>query len=251
MEYQQFLIRIMAVLLAMIPAASQVLEKRLTPVDNTQAAKFNKADTVGVAILVGVSKYPRYSGLSELRYPAVDVDTLAATLKGQRYLVLTLKDADATKGSILNAIQQAGEAMAGENLTAIFFSGHGFAVNGQNYLATQDANSRDFAASGLSVKAVEDELVKTHATRRVMWIDACRVEPHCPMATLCATNPFAKHIIFWNCAMPATRSIPPSIFRRSNGTKPRDQRIGNPNPNEFSRTWNGVIDELQALKPHF
>jgi len=36
---------------------------------------------VGVAILVGVGKYPRYSGLSELHYPGTDVDTLAAALR--------------------------------------------------------------------------------------------------------------------------------------------------------------------------
>jgi hypothetical protein len=29
---------------------------------------------VGVAILVGVGKYPRYSGLSELHYPGTDVE---------------------------------------------------------------------------------------------------------------------------------------------------------------------------------
>ena len=43
------------------------------------------------------------------------VDSLAAALKSQRYLVLSLKDSDATRESVLNAINQAGEAIAGDN----------------------------------------------------------------------------------------------------------------------------------------
>ncbi len=153
-------------------------EKRVAPVASDQAARFNRADTVGVAILVGVGKYPLYSGLSHLQYPAVDVDTLAATLRSQRYSVLSLKDSDATKEAVLNAISQAGEALAGANQTVIFFfSGHGFAVNGENYLATLDAGIKNLASSGLSVKAVEQALAKTEAARRVLWIDACRDEP--------------------------------------------------------------------------
>jgi uncharacterized caspase-like protein len=58
----------------------------------------------------------------------------------------------------LNAIKQAGEAVAGENLTLVFFfSGHGFAVDGENYLATLDADSNNLATAGLN--------------------DACRDEP--------------------------------------------------------------------------
>ncbi len=158
--------------------AAQSNEKRIISVTSDQAARFSRADTVGVAILVGVGNYPLYSGLSHLHYPAVDVDTLAATLKSQRYIVLSLKDSDATREAVLNAISQAAEALVGENQTVIFFfSGHGFAINGENYLATLDAGVKNLASSGLSVTAVEEALAKTQATRRVLWLDACRDEP--------------------------------------------------------------------------
>lgn len=167
---------ILCLVLAICLAAAQT-EKRLAPVEANQAAHFNRAGTVGVAVLVGVGKYPQYSGLGELHYPARDVDLVASSLKRQRYVVIALKDSDATKGAVMNAIKQAGEAMAGENPTIIFFfSGHGFAIDGENYLATLDADINNLASSGLSVKTVEQALVNTQAPRRVIWLDACRDE---------------------------------------------------------------------------
>ena len=65
---------------------------------------------MGVAILVGVAKYLRYGGLSELRYTGRDVDLLEQERTRQRYAVLALKDREATKGAVLNAIRQAGAA---------------------------------------------------------------------------------------------------------------------------------------------
>ncbi len=152
-------------------------EKRVAAVQPGLAAGFNQAGTVGVAVLVGVGKYPSYSGLGELHYPTDDVDTLAATLRSQRYDVLSLTNSEATKTAVTNAIRQAGKAFSGENFSIIFFfSGHGFAVAGENYLATFDAGRADLASSGLKVKDVETELIRTKAARRVLWIDACRDE---------------------------------------------------------------------------
>ncbi len=152
-------------------------EKRVAAVEANLTAGFNQADKVGVAILVGIGTYPSYSGLGELHYPTDDVDILESTLKSQRYDVLPLKNAEGTKGAVINAIRQAGKAFLGENFTIVFFfSGHGFAVNGENYLATFEAGRANLASSGLKVKDVETELIKTRAARRVMWIDACRDE---------------------------------------------------------------------------
>jgi hypothetical protein len=44
--------------LAALLLAAQSNEKRVSPVASDQAAHFNRANTVGVAILVGVGKYP-------------------------------------------------------------------------------------------------------------------------------------------------------------------------------------------------
>lgn len=74
------------------PRRAQVGEKRITPVDAPRRATFERERKVGVAILVGIGKYPRYSGLGELRYPPRDADLLESELSLQRYIVATLKD---------------------------------------------------------------------------------------------------------------------------------------------------------------
>src|SRR5580658_7354629 len=107
-------------LLAAVVAA-QNSEKRIIPIDSTQKQTFERQRKVGVAILVGVTKYPRYSGLGELRYPGRDVDLLEQELVRQRYTVLSLKDGEATKGAVLNAIQQAGEVVDPKDGTIVFF----------------------------------------------------------------------------------------------------------------------------------
>jgi Skp family chaperone for outer membrane proteins len=157
---------------------AQGREKRVTPVDSTQRATFERDRKVGVAILVGIGTYPRYSGLGELRYPARDADLLESELSAQRYTVITLKNAEATRGAILNAIRQSGEVIDAERGTLVFFfSGHGFAEGNSNYLASYDATSNDLARSGLDLGAVEKAMIATGARRRVMWVDACRNEP--------------------------------------------------------------------------
>ena len=137
-----------------------------------------KHGSVVVAILVGVGKYPRFSGFGELHYPERDVDLLGKELASQHYQVLKLSDGDATKESILNAISQAGEAIDPSKSSIIFFfSGHGYAEGLDNMLATFDASVTKLAQTGLSFEAVEQALIATKAERRMLWIDACRNEP--------------------------------------------------------------------------
>ena len=167
-------------LLALVAATSpsQTREKRIVPIDSAQRPGFETRRHTGVAILVGVGNYPRYSGLSTLRYPDRDVDLLEKELTAQRYTVVTLKDGEATRAAILNAIKQAGEVLdPASGVMLFFFSGHGFAEGTTNFLATHDASSTALSQTGLAIPAVEKALTDAGATRRVLWIDACRNEP--------------------------------------------------------------------------
>ena len=162
----------------MLLLAAQAREKRVSPVPADERLQFERQRRAGVAVLVGVGQYPRFSGFSELHYPGRDVDQLQVELEKQHYLVIPMKEADANKGTVLNAIAQAGDAAQRSGGTMVFyFSGHGFADRGANYLALHDASATNLAESGLAVSAVEEQMRKAGVTRRVLWIDACRNDP--------------------------------------------------------------------------
>jgi formylglycine-generating enzyme required for sulfatase activity len=170
--------RALPILLATLPllAQAQTRERRVAPVNTSQRQNFERQ--VKVAVLAGVGQYPSLSGLSRLRYPAHDVELLQATLSAQGYTIVSLKEQDATRGSIEQALANAAElADRGQGTVLFFFSGHGFADKGDNYLATFEATSRDLAGTGLAVKKVEALLKVTGAPRQVMFVDACRNEP--------------------------------------------------------------------------
>ena len=65
----------------------------------------------------------------------------------------------------------------GKGTFVFFFSGHGFAEQGTNYLATYEASMANLASSGLSLRTVEERLKASGAPRQVMLVDACRDEP--------------------------------------------------------------------------
>ena len=159
---------------SVLPAQQRA--KRIAPVDPGVRQTFERQPKV--AVLAGVGHYPQRSGLGQLRYPARDVDALEAELTRQSYKVVSLKEQEATKGSLIQALHDAGELVdRGSGTVLFFFSGHGFTDRNDNYLATFEATSIDLAGSGLSVRAVEDLLKATGAPRQVMFIDACRNEP--------------------------------------------------------------------------
>ncbi len=157
-------------------AAAQAREKRVVPVNADLRQSFESQ--AKVAVLAGVGVYPSRSGLSRLRFPSHDVDLLQAELSKQGFKVVALKEQEATRGSIEQALKDAAELIdRGRGTLLFFFSGHGFADKGENYLATFEATSADLAGSGLAVKKVEALLKATGAPRQVMFIDACRTEP--------------------------------------------------------------------------
>jgi hypothetical protein len=161
------------VALAPILLTAQTREKRVSPVDSNLRQSFERQ--AKLAVLVGVGQYPSRSGLNQLRYPARDVDLLEAELKKQGYTTVALKDYEATRGSIVKVLQDAAEVVdRGSGTVLFFFSGHGYADKGGNYLATYEATSSDLAGSGLAVAKVEEMLKATGSPRQVMLLDACR-----------------------------------------------------------------------------
>jgi hypothetical protein len=68
-------------LCAVLAVAQTAREKRIAPVDANQRQSFDKQPKV--AVLAGVGHHTQFSGLTQLRYPAHDVDLLEAELTRQ------------------------------------------------------------------------------------------------------------------------------------------------------------------------
>jgi hypothetical protein len=149
----------------LLPA--QIRAKRIAPVNVNARQRFDQQ--MKVAVLAGVGHYPVHSRLSELHYPLLDVELLAAELKRQGYVVVPLEDQDATRGAIEQALRDTAQMVdRGSGTVLFFFSGHGFTDHGGNYLATFEATASDLAGTGLSIQRVEELLKSTGAPRQVI-----------------------------------------------------------------------------------
>jgi uncharacterized caspase-like protein len=137
------------------------------------------AGTAGrYAIVVGISDYRPATGLSRLEYAASDAQQLAQALEEQGYNVQTLTDAEASRGVLKSALENLKNAVGSDvdNELLFYFSGHGFAQNGKNYLATFGATATQLS-EGLLVDDVLAALDQIPATTRMMLLDACRSDP--------------------------------------------------------------------------
>ena len=133
-----------------------------------------------VAILVGVDKYnEQITGVRPLRYAVNDMVKLADTLKKQKYTVIPIYDASASKNVILHKIRQVGQFMKpGEGTLLFAFSGHGFSPDGKvTSLVTNDTIVSNLKGTGLSIPELIREIRKVNPKKAVLFLDACRNDP--------------------------------------------------------------------------
>ena len=156
--------------------AAQTKDLRAVPINDADRASFEKSRKI--ALLVGVAEYPNYSQIGKLQYPPADVAAIGDLLRAQGYTVIRMTDGQATREAVRGALRNIGEVFDKQDGTLVFyFSGHGWAVEGRNILATYDAGAANMAGSGLPLDEVLQAMSATGAKRHVAWIDACRNEP--------------------------------------------------------------------------
>ena len=128
------------------------------------------------AILVGVGRYAD-GAMTPLNYTVKDIKALGEVLKDQGYTVYSLTDDRATKGNILAKFRLLENSQANPGTLIFAFSGHGFgAADGGNYLADYGTNASVIAETGLKVARVAQAMRDSGAKRRLMLLDACRVQ---------------------------------------------------------------------------
>jgi TPR repeat protein len=129
---------------------------------------------VRTALIVGNS---HYEAVGTLDNPVNDASDIAIALEGLGFEVyLGLDQTEAQ----MQALAAKFEAAAAQSDVALFYyAGHGFQVNGQNYLVPTDAHissAEDVASQTLPVNEVLDAMEKSKGLRLV-FLDACRNNP--------------------------------------------------------------------------
>jgi hypothetical protein len=132
-----------------------------------------------IAFLVGIGDYDRaLTGLPRLKYPVPDIMSIGGILRGEGYEVSLLIDGQATAGAIKERFKDLSTQLdKGEGTFLFYFSGHGFRVGAENYLATYGTTTADLANQGLSLSTIQKLLLDTGARHRMAFVDACRNDP--------------------------------------------------------------------------
>jgi tetratricopeptide (TPR) repeat protein len=128
-----------------------------------------------LALLIGNSNYTHGGSLPN---PVNDVRAMAKVLEGLGFTVM--KYEDCSQKNMKQAMDKFGRKLKGKNVGLFFYSGHGFQVNGYNYLLPIDAKLEsehdaeyDCVRAGRILAKMEAAGSKTN----IVILDACRDNP--------------------------------------------------------------------------
>lgn len=136
---------------------------------NENSSKPSTAPTVHnkrQALVIGVQKYLYANSLSNPVKDAIDMD---AALRRMGYQVMLLKDPKSTTKDLTLALDKYLKALQPGDISVFYFSGHGFSVEGNNYLATSDTPKE----IPLGLTSIMEEISKTSPRANIILIDAC------------------------------------------------------------------------------
>jgi hypothetical protein len=131
------------------------------------------------AIVIGIN---RYTHLPSLQYADHDAERLSDVLTNSGYSVRKLINFDADPDYIKSMIVQIGEQMDAGNgrelgTLLITFSGHGYSLDGRNFLAMGGAKMSGQNTDSLSIDALLATMHSTGIGRQFLFVDACRNIP--------------------------------------------------------------------------
>lgn len=127
-----------------------------------------------VALVIGVSAYEHAPPLANPLFDAADT---AAALQAAGFEVVEAYDPD--YAAMQRALRDFARRLDGAAVGAVYYAGHGVAVDGRNYLLPVDAELADDAAVAREGLDVEQILAALGTQPRVglVFLDACRNNP--------------------------------------------------------------------------
>lgn len=127
-----------------------------------------------VAMIVGNSNYKTVGALEN---PVNDASDIAIALEGLGFEVFL--GIDSTQADMMNLATRFSEAAETAEVAMFYYAGHGFQVEGQNYLVPTDAeivDAMDVADATISLAEILSGLERSKGVKLV-FLDACRDNP--------------------------------------------------------------------------
>jgi hypothetical protein len=126
-----------------------------------------------LAVLIAVEQYSD-SRVLPVQYAEDDAKGFAAALElGGQLDKLYLLSAQATKTSIQSKIRQHVRVLTKNDELFLFYAGHGFSVNGSNFLTCHDTDQDDLEDTSIELKSLLDLCANSACTRIAFFLDSC------------------------------------------------------------------------------
>ena len=130
-----------------------------------------------IALLIGNQNYRRPE--NRLRHSINDVDDLSAVLRTIKFHVRT--EHDLTNSQMVSAIPNFTKTIVDGDLVLFYFSGHGYQINGRNYLMHVDDDlietDQDVENYATSVERSLHQLTQKNSSFVTVFIlDCCRLD---------------------------------------------------------------------------
>ena len=135
------------------------------------------------AVLVGVNDYAELDDLQFCKNDAIALaeQLVKAGFPRDNVFLLTDRAADAkdlpNKANIETRIRSVLRVIDKGDLVLVSFSGHGVHLDGKTYLCPTGARVDDPDSTMIQLRVVYDSLNQCKATRKLLWVDACRDDP--------------------------------------------------------------------------
>jgi formylglycine-generating enzyme required for sulfatase activity/uncharacterized caspase-like protein len=134
-----------------------------------------------VALVIGINNYDNLGPQLQLRKALNDARAVAATFKEIGFQVVLAENTQ--RNDFLRAWQRFLDLIQPGDVTALYFAGHGFEINGTNYLLVRDApqvaDGEDvLRESAIRFGSLMDRLKDKQAQVSLFFLDACRDSPY-------------------------------------------------------------------------
>jgi uncharacterized caspase-like protein len=143
------------------------------------------------ALLIGIEEYDR-AEISHLDFAVKDVNAIARALQQNlgyeaahiRTMTSAIKDSNdsnrPTNDNVIGTLERLAKSVGPEDTFLFYFTGHGFTRDGQNFLASVNANPlsvNTLKRSAIPLADLQDTMKGFRAKQILFVIDACRNDP--------------------------------------------------------------------------